>query len=228
MQKVVFEKLDQFDYRINESFKTIRTNIQFSGKDTKTILFTSCTPNEGKSSVTFNLARSFAENGKKVILIDGDLRKSVLIGRYKAGSVEAGLSNHLSGQHDLDEVICETNIPNMDIIFAGKVPPNPAELLGSDTFKEMIAKLREIYDYILIDSPPLGSVIDSAVIATVADGAVLIIENNAISYRFVQDVKGQIEKSGCKIIGAVLNKVEMKKHGKYGKYYGKYYGNYGK
>lgn len=227
MGKITFEKREELDYRANEAYKTLRTNIQFCGDEIKVLAFTSCTPNEGKSSVSFNLAVSFAEVGKKVILIDADLRKSVLVGRYKVGAVESGLTHYLSGQKELKDVLCETDIKNMDIIFAGTIAPNPTELLGHERFYQMIEKLKESYDYVIIDTPPLGSVIDSAVIAKVSDGAILVIESNAISYRFAQDVKSQLEKSNCRILGAILNKVHMETKGYYGKYYGKYYGTYG-
>lgn len=227
MNKITFGKREKLSYRSNEAYKSLRTNVQFCGDDIQVILFTSCTPNEGKSSVAFNLAASIAETGKKVVLVDADLRKSVMAGRYKVGAVEAGLTHYLAGQCKLDEVLSQTDIENMDILLSGQYAPNPAELLGTDKFAKLIEKLRKDYDYILIDTPPLGSVIDSAIVARVVDGAVLVVENNAISYRFAQGVKEQLTKSNCRILGAVLNKVAMEKKGYYGKYYGKYYGTYG-
>ena len=219
-------KREELDYRANEAYKTLRTNIQFCGDDVKVLTFTSCTPNEGKSSVSFNLAVSFAEVGKRVILIDADLRKSVLIGRYRVGEVEYGLTHYLSGQKELKDVLLHTDIEQMDIIFSGSNVPNPAELLNHNRFSSLIAKLREEYDYVIIDTPPLGSVIDSAIVAKISDGAVIVIEANAISYRFAQNVKEQLEKSNCKILGAVVNKVPLEKSSYYGKYYGRYYGKY--
>jgi len=226
----IFLKRKELDYRTNESYKTLRTNLQFCGDDVKVIAFTSCTPNEGKTNVSFNIAASFAESGKQVILIDADLRNSVLAGRYKIGKVDKGLSHYLSGQADFDDVVCKTNIDNMDIILAGTNCPNPAELLEHSRFSELIGKLRQTYDYIIIDTPPLGSVIDSAIVAKLADGAVIVVETNAISHRFAKKVKEQLERTGCRILGAVINKVPLhdKRYGYYGKYYGKYYGTYGK
>jgi capsular exopolysaccharide synthesis family protein len=216
----------ELDYRANEAYKTLRTNIQFCGDDIKVLTFTSCTPNEGKSSVSFNLAVSFAEVGKRVILVDADLRKSVLVGRYKVGEVDQGLTHYLSGQAELEEVKRYTDIDNMDIIFSGSHCPNPAELLNNNRFSNLISTLRESYDYVIVDTPPLGSVIDSAIVAKIADGAVIVIEANAISYRFAQSVKEQLDKSNCRILGTVLNKIPMEKKGYYGKYYGRYYGKY--
>lgn len=226
MEHIIFSKREELDYRANEAYKTLRTNIQFCGDDIKVITLTSCTPNEGKSSVSFNLAVSIAEIGKKVILIDADLRKSVLVGRYKVGEIQGGLTHYLTGQKELSEILYETDIPNMSIIFSGTYSPNPAELLSHTRFWTLMQKLREEYDYVLIDTPPLGSVIDSAIVAKMSDAAILVIEANAISYKFAQHVKQQLEKSNCRILGAILNKVPMEKNGYYSKYYSKYYSRY--
>lgn len=235
MNKVEFVKLDKLEYSINEAYKTLRTNLSFCGDDVKVILFTSCTPNEGKSTVSIRLSQALAEDNKKVIILDADLRKSVLIGRHGITSENEikGLSHYLSGQASLDDVICETNIKGMNAIFAGPVTPNPTELLGNKYFNRMIETLRGQYDYILIDAPPLGSVIDAAIITKVCDGAIIVIENNVISYRFAQDVKKQLEMTDCKILGAILNKVDTSKKGYYSGYYKgyykkRYYGGYGK
>jgi len=226
MQNVKIDIDRKMDYLSNEAYKGLRTNILFCGSDIKVIAITSCTPNEGKTEISFRLAVSMAEAGKKVMFIDADLRKSVLVGRYKVETSLKGLSHYLSGQESLDSIICTTSAENMQIIFSGQVPPNPAELLGNSRYQSMIAEFREMYDYIIIDTPPLGRVIDAAVIAGQSDGAVLVIESNAISYKFAQKIVEQLEKSNCRILGAVLNKVEHKDKGIYGKYYGKYYGQY--
>ena len=126
------------DTSMDEAYKALRTNIQFCGADKKVIAFTSCTPNEGKSNVTFHLAASLAESGKSVLLIDADLRKSVLMGRVHVEEEVMGLTHYLSKQAKLSDVICATNLPKFHIIFSGVVPPNPAELLGSRLFKDMI------------------------------------------------------------------------------------------
>ena len=226
MQNVVIRSIERLDFRTKEAYKTLRTNLSFAGKDVKVISLTSCTPNEGKTSVSFQLGLSLAESGKKTILVDADLRKSVLRGRYKANREKYGLSHFLSGQAELEDVCCRTNVENFDIIFAGPVPPNPSELLGSDTFKSMLDVLRLQYDYVIVDTPPLGSVIDGAVAGVCCDGTVIVIESGAISYKFVQSVKDQLDKVGCRVLGCVLNKVKTGKNAYYGKYYGNY-GNYG-
>lgn len=231
MQAVKLKQLNSLDYRSREAYKTLRTNIELCGAEHKVIGITSCTPNEGKSSVAIHLTNTIAEAGKKVILIDADLRKSVLVGRYRTGSVKNGLVHYLAGQSQLNDSICVTDVENMFILFAGPVPPNPSELLGSKRFREMIETLKAEFDYIIVDTPPLGSVIDSAVAAGACDGMIMVIENNAISYKFVQKVKEQLEKTDCRILGVVLNKVDMTSkgyYGNYGHYYGRYYGKYGK
>lgn len=196
----ISSKIIQKEYQSAEAYKSLRTNIQFCGGDKKVLVFTSCTPNEGKSSITMNLACSMAAAGKRVLLIDADLRKSVIWGKVTVKEETKGLSHYLSRQAPLKEVICGTNVKNMYLILPGPVPPNPAELLGNALFENMLDTLRDIYDYIFIDSPPLGSVIDSAIIAGKCDGSVLVVESGAISRRFVQTVKRQLEKAGCPIL----------------------------
>ena len=137
MQNVIIRTTEQLDFRAKEAYKTLRTNLSFAGKDIKVISLTSCTPSEGKSSVSFQLCMSLAESGKKTILVDADMRKSVLRGRYKASREKYGLSHYLSGQAEFDDVCCRTNIENLDIIFAGPVPPNPSELLTGERYETL-------------------------------------------------------------------------------------------
>lgn len=221
MLQINLEKINQLNFRSNEAYKSLRTNIQFCGSDVKMICITSSLPNEGKSNVSFNLAKSLAESGKKVIFIDADLRRSVIVGRYKPDQSVLGLTHYLSGQNELSEVLYESNIENLDIIFTGPVPPNPAELLGSQNFNELLTVFRKVYDYIIIDTPPIGSVIDSAIVAEQCDGVVLVVEANKISYKYAQKMLRQLEKGHTKVLGAVLNKYDFS-----GKSYG--YGYNGK
>ena len=226
MEEVVLKNLTK-DYRSNEAYKSLRTNIEFSGEDKKVIVFTSCTPNEGKSTVSISLAASLAEGGKRVLFVDADLRKSVLVGRHKVSGEIKGLSHYLSGQADVKDVVLKTQEPRLYVVFAGVVPPNPAELLGSKRFEAFLQGARQSYDYIIIDAPPLGSVIDAAIITKFCDASVLVISSRTISRKFAAGVKDQLEKTGCPILGVVLNKVDMKQNKYYGKYYGNYYGSYG-
>ena len=188
-QSVILKEDHEMDFRTREAYKTLRANLEFAGSEVKVIAVTSCTPNEGKSSISMNLAKAIAETGKKVILIDADLRKSVLVGRYKTGAVKYGLTHYLCGQRTFNEVYCSTNIRNLYVTFSGPVPPNPSELLGGKYFKAMVKSLKNIFDYVIIDTPPLGSVIDSAIVAKQCDGSVIVIASNEISYKFAQKVK---------------------------------------
>ena len=223
MLNINLDKITDLDFKTKEAYKTIRTNVQFCGNDVKIISLTSCVPNEGKSMVSFNLAISMAETGKKVLFIDADLRKSVLIGRYKINKAIKGLTQYLSGVEQLDDVRYGTNVKNMDLILSGPVPPNPAELLNNEKFTELLETARKEYDYVIIDTPPIGQVIDPAIVAQQTDGVIFLISQANISYKYAQKQIEQMRKSGCRILGAVLNKVDPEeKGGYYGGYYGKY------
>ena len=217
------------DYNYNEAIKTLRTNIQFCGSNLHTIMFTSALPDEGKSDVAFAAASSLAQIGKRVVFIDADIRKSVLVSRYQLTEKVDGLSQYLSGQKNMQDILYDTSFENFSVIFAGPYSPNPAELLEEPLFEELIHALETEYDYIIIDTPPMANLIDGAIVARNCDGAVLVIESGAISYHLEQKVKNQLDKTKCRILGAVLNKVDIRSEGYYGKY-GKYgrYGRYGK
>ena len=164
MQTITINKMDSMDFHGKEAYKSLRTNIQFAGEDVKVISITSCMPNEGKSSVTINLALALAEAGKSVLLIDADMRKSILIGRYQMKNAKKGLSHYLSGQCNADEVISVTNIEKLHMITAGPVPPNPSELLQNRKFARLISETRKIYDYVirhLLLKTPINMVKDS-------------------------------------------------------------------
>lgn len=223
MQQITIS-IPPIDRRGSEAYKTLRANLQFCGSDVKSIAITSCTPAEGKSTTSLNLAKSLADSGKRVLFIDADMRKSVLISRCRVQGSVRGLSHYLSGQAAFGDVVCSTNVSNMHIIFAGKVPPNPSELLGSKNFGLVMNKLKEVYDYIIVDTPPLGSVIDAAIIANECDGSVLVLSANQISRRFAKKVVDQLKMAKCPLLGVIINKVDMK-DSTYGKYYGKYYGH---
>ena len=211
------------NYFYEESIKTLRTNIQFTGKNVKIILLTSCYPNEGKSDIAMQLAQEIGKAGKRVLLIDADLRKSAYIVRYKVKRSVKGLSEFLSGQASESEIKYTTNFQNVDIIFSGPSAPNPSELLEEPAFGELMKKVRMEYDFVLLDTPPVMTVIDAAVIAKESDGAVLIVESGRVSYKAAQKALEQIRKSDCKVLGAVLNKVDIKRD-KYYSDYSSYYG----
>lgn len=208
-------------FKTTESYKALRTNLVLCGDDVKVVTVTSCSPGDGKSYVAQNLALSLAQDNKRTLLIDADLRKSATMGKVSTKEDIVGFSAFMAGQVDFEQIVYQNeDMPNLFTVFTGTFPPNPAELLGSDKFKNMITKVRELFDYVIIDTPPLGSVIDSAIISTVSDGAIMVVRSGKTSYRFARGVKAQLEKTGCRILGAVLNGVDVDNKDKY------YYRNY--
>lgn len=218
-QKIVMTDPRKADYFYEEAIKTLRTNIQFTGRDVKTIVFTSCYPNEGKSDILFQLAREMGKAGKKVLVLDADIRKSVYVRRYRILGDLNGLSQYLSGQMDTKWLVYTTNFEGVDIILAGPSAPNPSELLEEEAFDELLEEKRGEYDYILIDTPPMINMTDASVVSRRCDGAVLIIESGIVKYKDAQKTIKQLRNTGCRILGAVLNKVDTKRD----KYYSKYY-----
>ena len=218
-------------YAIEEAMNRLRINIKFCGKNTNKILITSSTPNEGKSSIAINLWKMMAEAGFPSVLIDVDLRKSVLKGRHKmdATAETKDLGYYLSGLAEYEDVVCETNIPNGYMVPCVNLLENPSVLLEDKRFSELLDRLAEEYRYVIIDSPPLGSVADAAQIASLCDGAVLVVRSGVTPKQMIRHSFQQLEQVDCKLLGVILNRVEMAGHayqkyyGKYGKYY-KHYG----
>lgn len=223
-QTIILTDPKKPNYFYEEAMKTLRTNVQFGGRGIQTIVLTSCFPNEGKSDVVMQLAREFGNMGKKVLLLDADIRKSALASRYQVQKTVKGLSQYLSGQSTIPAIFYQTNFQNVDIIFSGPSAPNPSELLEDEAFAELLQEMKRHYDYILIDTPPINGIIDAAVVAKQCDGAILVIESELVSYKVAQKAKEQLEKTGCRLLGAVLNKVDQqqdKYYSKYGYYYKK-------
>ena len=225
--KLVKSKVNFFK-QTEEYYNAIRTNIQFSGAQMKVIAVSSVEAGEGKSTTSVNLAISFASVGLRTLLIDADTRNSVLSGTFKSNEPYKGLSNFLSGNADLNETICQTNISGLDVIASGPVPPNPTSLLQNDNFRHLMEVARSRYDYVIIDTPPIGLVIDAVIIAHQADASFLVTAAGKIKRRFVTKAVEQLEQSGSQFLGVVLNKVDMTvdKYGSYGSYGS--YGEYGK
>ncbi|MDO4622425.1 MAG: CpsD/CapB family tyrosine-protein kinase [Eubacteriales bacterium] len=227
MKNITLKLTGENDFFTQEAYKVLRTNLQFCGQDIKVIALTSCNENEGKTTVSLGLGKCLAELDKKVLVIDGDMRKSVIVGRNTDSQKVVGLSELLSGQESINDCIYKTQYPNLHLLFAGKYPPNPTELLNGRTFSVLIEALRKHYDYILIDTPPLGQVIDAAVIATQCDGSVLVIGSSRIHRTQAMDVVEQLKKSGSKVLGVIRNNAKKGGRGYYRYGYGKKYG-YGK
>ncbi len=219
MEKIMVKLPGKDDFFTQEAYKVLRTNLQFCGPDIRVIAFTSCNENEGKSTITLSLGKSMAELGRRVLVIDADMRKSVMAGRNTNAKSPVGLSEVLSGQAKFWDAICETQYEGLSLLFAGKYPPNPVELLSGDFFAGLLREAREYYDCILIDTPPLGQVIDAAVIAPCCDGTVLVLGDGNVRRTQAVDVVEQLKKTGCRLLGVVRNQTKKSKKA-YGKQYG--------
>ncbi len=224
------------DYAGNEALNTICSNLTFAGKNIKKIVITSCEPNDGKSFVAIQTAVNMARRGKRVVLMDADLRLSVLNAHYgiELAGQKYGLAHLLSGQCQIDDIVYETNISNVFYIPIGTDVQVPLSLIATPDFDNLVQTLGEAFDFVVIDAPPVGMVIDAAEIAKSCDGSVLVLEYNKTHRRALQDAKEQMERTGIPILGCVLNKVSMdrlstKKYYSYGGKYGRYgkYGKYG-
>ena len=229
MERITFTHEDR-SYAVREELKTLRTNIQFCGDDKRVILVTSCLAGEGKSTTTQELAETLSEIDKRVLYIDADLRKDRDDKNGLSGQYTFGLTHFLSGQCSSRDTVYTTNIRGLYAVPSGVVPPNPSELLATPRMQALISEMKEVFDYIIVDTAPLGMVVDAAVLAPLCDGSILLVESGSVSYRLAQDVVKQLENSQCPILGVILNKVARTKGSYYG--YGKYgrygaYGNYG-
>lgn len=210
MKTINLKLSDNEDFFAQEAYKTLRTNLQFCGQDVRVIAVTSCNENEGKTTVSLNLARSLTELGKKVLYLDADMRKSVVAGRHTNVKNPAGLSEVLTGMEKLGECIYVTRDEHLHMIFSGKYPPNPVELLSGKYFANLIAETRKVFDYVIIDTPPLGCVIDAAVIAPNCDGVMLVMAHNTVRSSQAREVVGQLKRTDARILGVVRNNARGK------------------
>ena len=209
---------------ISEAYRILRTNIEFSNidKNIKTILMTSSQQNEGKSTSISNLASTFASlENKKVLIIDCDLRNPSVHKMFNVSNI-SGLTDVLTGQKDIEKCIEKTKVKNLDILKAGKIPPNPSEILQSKKMRNFMEVIKEYYDYIFIDSPPVGIVADASILAQYADGTILLVAANEADIEATKIAKERLEGVNANILGAILNKFEAdsKSYGYYNYYYG--------
>jgi len=207
----------------SEAFRALRTRIQFSRINTeslKTILITSSAPQEGKTTIAVNLAGSFATSKKKVLLIDCDLRKPSVHKLFNRDKVP-GLIDYLVGSVKLDEVLIKSEIPNLSFILSGTIPPNPAEMLDSQEMRNFLKKLRDQFDLIIIDSPPVIAVTDSEILTSMVDGTILVVSSENTEIEMMERSVELIRRENTQFLGTVLNNFSYKSG--YGSYYKYYY-----
>lgn len=196
---------------VSETYRTLRTNIEFAAIDSamQVIMVSSAGPGEGKSTTIANLAVAFSQSDRKVVLIDADMRKPTAHKTFQISN-RYGLSSAISQQSTLQEVTQSTDVPNLDVITAGPIPPNPAEMLGSKRMTAMLEELRARYDIILVDTPPLLAVTDAQIVATKSDGAVLVVDQGRVKRQFAQKAIQNLQNVNARILGVVLNNVKRR------------------
>jgi capsular exopolysaccharide synthesis family protein len=205
---------------ISEMYKTIRTNINFSSIDQelRSLMVTSTGPGEGKSTTSANLAVVFAQEGKKVLFVDADMRKPTAHYTFNLNNTY-GLTSVLTNQRPLVEAVHASDIKNLDLLTCGPIPPNPAELLSSHSMKRFLAAVYQEYDMVLFDTPPVLAVTDAQVLANQCDGTILVVSSGSTETDKATKAKELLESAKAKLFGVVLNNREMKESNHY-YYYG--------
>lgn len=200
------------NFIIQEAYKSLRTNVRFyvSGSECKKFCITSGAAGEGKSITLLNLAISIGQSGKKVLLVDADLRRPALA-RLLVEKAAPGLSNVLAGLADAETAIRKDMYPNLDVLLSGDIPPNPSELIGSEKMQELIETLSSQYDYILVDTPPVGVVSDTCLVANFLDGVILLVWQGRSRKDAVKKAVNNLNLTGAKLLGYVLNGVPVEK-----------------
>lgn len=223
MKQIQINKMPTVPFEVNEAINQLRINLSFCGSNIKTIMITSSTPNEGKSFVAMQLWKAIAEVGTPVLLIDCDFRKSELRRKYGmsvSGQFE-GAVHYLASKAELSDVVYETNIPNGYIMPVAKSVTNPAILLETERFTNMIEQCRKRFGIVLIDTPPLCNVADALNIATNCDGTVLVVRSGDTPKKVVGDSVQKLQRTGAPLLGIVLNRAEV--NSKSSMYYNRYY-----
>lgn len=208
---------------VSEAYRSLRTNIDFSSVDenTQVIMVTSAGPEEGKSTVVGNLAVTYAQDERRVLLIDADMRKPTGHRTFQLSN-RFGLSSFLSRQNSLEDVIQDTEVPNLFVMTAGPIPPNPAEMLNSNSMTKLMELLREQFDMILIDTPPVLAVTDAQLLASKSDGVLMVINSGKVKKEIAAKAKENLLRVNARMLGVVLNNVKRKTSEEYYYYY---YGN---
>lgn len=230
MNRVAITKFPPLSYACNEALNTLCTNLSFSGEDVRKIMLTSCHASEGKSFLSMNIMRTMAKLGKSVVLVDADLRRSAITNRYGIKHLDSkkkwGLAHLLAGMVTEDEVVYQTDIEGAYMVPIGKEVNNSLPLLNSNRLRHLLDHLAEKVDYVLVDAPPVGTIIDAAQIAKSCDGTLLVVNYNTVHRQELIDAKRQLDQSGCPILGTVLNGVEYDDYLSRKYYYKSQYSNY--
>lgn len=226
MKRIDFTRFAELEYTGEEAINALCTNLTFSGAGVRRIMMTSCHASEGKSFITMNMMRTFAKLGKRVVLVDADLRRSMILSRYGGRvqkGVQFGFAHYLAGMCGVEDVLYETNIPGAYMVPVGREVNNSLSLLTTNKLTQLLDWLASKFDFVLVDAPPVGMIIDAAEIAKSCDGVLFVVNYNTISRREMQEAKSQIERTGCKILGAVLNNVTFDTYSSKKYYYKSYY-----
>ena len=205
---------------IAEAYRGIRTSIEFSNldKNLQVITVTSSMQNEGKSTVLANLAVSFANLDKKVLIMEGDLRNPSVHRMFNISNIK-GLTDILLQNKVFADCVHCTDVKNLHVLTCGAIPPNPSEMLSSKKIRDFIKSLREYYDYVFIDAPPIGIVTDAGIISTYTDGCIFVVGAGEADIEMAKVSKERLEKVGANILGVVLNKFESSGASGYYNYY---------
>jgi protein-tyrosine kinase len=213
---------------VSEAYRTLRTNLGFTEIDQKyrSILLSSPNPMDGKSWTIANLAVVLAQAGHKVILVDCDLRKPMQHEIFKLPN-QRGVTNCLMQNLEIAEVAQATAVENLNLLSSGPIPPNPAEILNSESTRALWGRLQEEYDYILVDGPPVLAVADASILAGQVDGVILVLWSGHSRIDAARQAKEQLSRAGANLIGVLLNQVEVKRNNYYYNYGSYYYYGYG-
>lgn len=226
MKALEISNFPALEYACAEAMNALCTNLTFCGNDVKRIMLTSCRESEGKTFLTMNIARTMAGLGKKVAVLDADLRRSntsALYGmKFERGS-DFGITHYLAGKCEIGEILYRTNIPGFCIVPVGRTVANPLPLLNSTRFSRLLSELADMFDYVLVDAPPVGIVIDAAEIARSCDGTLFAVRHNTIRRRELVEARQQVGRTGCAILGAVLNRVSFDSYSSKRYYHKSYY-----
>lgn len=214
---------------ISEAYRSIRTNIQFANIDRniKSIIVTSATKSEGKTTTLSNLAVTMADMGKKVIVVDCDLRRPKIHKTFDLTNI-GGISDILLNSANYIDYIKTTDIKNLEILTAGQIPSNPSEMISSKSMRKLLEQIKGDYDYMFIDVPPVGVVTDASILATIVDGVILVCASGGVEIELARLAKQTLTNVGANILGVVLNKVNLESKSAYSSHYSYYYEYYGK